>query len=288
MSLKSLIPWQAKIAAKIVLSRLPVANALWHRMDLFSHGAMDKPDYALGVFRKHYEQAAFGRKGKDFVGLEVGPGDSVASAVIARAHGANRCFLVDAGAYAARDLGLYRSVARLLADRGLDAPGLDGARSLDEVLELSGGVYLTHGLASLSEVPSESVDFIWSHAVLEHVRRDEFLPTMKELRRVLRADGVCSHRVDLQDHLGGKLNNMRVSSRIWEQDWMARSGFYTNRIRMRPMLKLFDEAGFSVDVTWEGKWDRLPTARDTMAREFHHLTEEDLLVYAFDAVLRPV
>ena len=288
MSLKSLIPWQAKIAAKIVLSRLPVANALWHRMNLFSHGAMDKPDYALGVFQKHYEPASFGRKGMNFIALEIGPGDSAASAVIARAHGAKHCFLVDAGAYATRDLKLYRSVAELLSNRGLAAPDFDDATSFDEVLEISGGVYLTNGLVSLREVPSGSVDFIWSHAVLEHVRRDEFLPTMKELRRILRADGVCSHRVDLQDHLGGKLNNMRISSRLWEQEWMARSGFYTNRIRMRQMLELFGEAGFAVDVPWIGEWQHAPLARKSLAREFRHLGDADLLVYAFDALLRPM
>jgi predicted SAM-dependent methyltransferase len=254
---------------------------------MFSHGAMDRPDYALGVFKSHYDRTFFARKGRDFVGLEIGPGDSIASAIIARAHGADRCVLVDAGAYATKDLEPYRQVAKLLSDRGLEAPRLDGAASLREVLALCRGEYLTDGLTSLRDVPSASVDFIWSHAVLEHIRVDEFLPTMRELRRIVRSDGVCSHRVDLQDHLGGQLNNMRIPSHLWERDWMARSGFYTNRIRMRQMVGLFEEAGFAVDVPWTAEWSRIPTARSSMAREFHNLSDADLLVYAFDAVLRP-
>jgi SAM-dependent methyltransferase len=287
VSLSRLIPWQAKILAKIVLSRLPVANAIWHRMNMFSHGAMDRPEYALGVFHSHYNRTHFGRKELGFVALEIGPGDSISSAIIARAHGASRCVLVDAGSYATKDLKSYRAIAKLLADRGLDAPVIGEASSLDEILAICGGVYLTNGFASLRDLPSGSVDFIWSHAVLEHIRRDEFLPTMKELRRIIRLDGACSHRVDLQDHLGGGLNNMRIPTRLWERDWMARSGFYTNRIRMRQMVSLFEEAGFVVDVPWVAEWSRVPTARSSLAREFQHLPDTDLLVYAFDALLRP-
>lgn len=287
MSLKSLIPWQARIAAKIVLSRLPVTNAFWHRLDLFSHGSMDRADYALSVFQSHYERAQFARKGLDFIALELGPGDSVASAIIARAHGASRCFLVDAGAFATRDLSSYRATSNLLIQKGLLAPRLDDASSLEDVLHACGGTYLVKGLESLREVPSQSVDFVWSHAVLEHIRAGEFLSTVKELRRIVRPDGICSHRVDLQDHLGGKLNNMRISSRIWESNWMARSGFYTNRIRMREMVSLFGEAGFTVDVLWKGQWSQLPTPRGALAREFRGLTDADLLTHSFDAVLRP-
>ncbi|HEY4210715.1 MAG TPA: class I SAM-dependent methyltransferase [Steroidobacteraceae bacterium] len=288
MSLKSRIPWQAKIATKIVLSRLPVRNGIWHRLNLFSHGFMDKPEYALGVFQRHYERADFARKGKDFVCLEVGPGDSLASAVIARAHGASRTILLDAGSFATQDLRLYRMTAKLLSERGLHAPQIDGAASIAEILEICSASYVIDGLASLRQVPSASVDFIWSHAVLEHIRVDEFLPTMNELRRVLRPDGVCSHRVDLQDHLAGELNNMRFSSRLWERNWMARSGFYTNRIRMRQMVSLFEAAGFAVDVPWTARWSHLPTPRSAMAAEFRDLTDAELLIYAFDAVLRPI
>lgn len=93
-----------------------------------------------------------------------------------------------------------------------------------------------------------SIDFIWSQAVLEHIRKSEFLDTMLELHRILRPNGVCSHVVDLKDHLGGALNNLRFSEKLWESNFMASSGFYTNRIRYSEMLDIFHQAGFSVEV----------------------------------------
>ena len=39
---------------------------------------------------------------------------------------------------------------------------------------------------------------------------------------------------------------MRIPTRWWEADWMARSGFYTNRMRMTEMLGAFEAVGFTV------------------------------------------
>jgi SAM-dependent methyltransferase len=131
------------------------------------------------------------------------------------------------------------------------------------------------------------VDFIMSQAVLEHVRRREFVDVVQHLRRVLRPDGVCSHRVDLKDHLSDALNNLRFSERVWESTFMAGSGFYTNRIRYSEMLQLFRRAAFDVEVVNVDRWARLPTPRGRLSEPFRHLSDEDLRVSGFDVVLRP-
>jgi SAM-dependent methyltransferase len=288
MSLTSLLPWYVRIAAKLVLSRLPVRNVLWHRLNLFSHGSMDRPDYALGVFQSHFDRSDFARKGAGFVALELGPGDSALSAVIAAAHGARACHLIDSGRYASEDPALYRTMARHLEERGMPAPELAGATDLDAVLQACHAEYGTQGKASLQQVPNASVDFIWSQAVLEHIRRAEFLATMKELRRIVRPDGVCSHRVDLKDHLGGGLNNLRIETSLWEREWMASSGFYTNRLRMSEMLGLFAEAGFAAELLGVTQWPGPPLPRHSLAAEFRDLSTEDLCVREFDVLLRPL
>jgi hypothetical protein len=131
------------------------------------------------------------------------------------------------------------------------------------------------------------VDFVWSHAVLQHVRRAEFLETMRELRRVLRADGISSHWVDLQDCLGGALNNLRFRESVWESPLMARSGFSTNRIRYSEMLALFKEAGFKAGVVQLNRWDRLPTSRSKLDDRFRGLPEDELCARCFHVILRP-
>jgi SAM-dependent methyltransferase len=133
--------------------------------------------------------------------------------------------------------------------------------SIETILAVCRATYGTSGLTSLRAIPDKSVDFVWSHTVLQHVRRAEFLETMRELRRVLRADGISSHWVDLQDCLGGALNNLRFRESVWESPFVAKCGFYTNRIRYSEMLALFKEAGFEPEVVHLTRWDRLPTSR---------------------------
>ncbi|HXP30067.1 MAG TPA: class I SAM-dependent methyltransferase [Stellaceae bacterium] len=284
--MRQAIPWPAKIAAKLVLSRLPVGYGLWKRIGLFEHGHMDDPAYGEAVFLRHFRRTHLAGK-PGFTCLELGPGDSLFSAVLAKAHGASACWLIDTGAFAARDMAGYRRLARHLQAQNLPAPPEAGLASLDALLAYCGARYLTDGLASLRTVPAASIDFLWSQAVLEHIRKREFDALLRETRRVLRPDGIASHRIDLRDHLAGALNNLRFSEQLWESEWMARSGFYTNRLGYEEMLERFRAAGFAVEIVGVERWPDLPTARRSLAAPFRDRPEESLLVSGFDVVLRP-
>jgi len=283
--MRAVTPWWAKIAAKLVLSRVPAGSRAWRRLGVFRHGAMLDPGYALQVFREHFARCAGGAS-DGFVALELGPGDSLASAVIAAAYGAAHTYLIDVGSFASADIEDYRRLADYLGKQGLRPPQLDAGNNLESLLEACRATYATGGLQSLRELRTASVDFVWSQAVLEHVRRAQFLDVMRELRRIVRSGGACSHQVDLQDHLGGALNNMRIATRWWEAEWMARSGFYTNRMRMAEMLGAFEAAGFTVADLSTLKWDTLPTPRRAFAPEFRALPEEELLIRSFTVTLR--
>ncbi len=284
--MRELIPWWGRIAGKLVLSRFPIGYRVWHKLSVFRHGAMHDPVYALDVFRKHFAHARV-PAGAGFTALELGPGDSVASAVIAAAHGATRTYLIDSGPFATTDLRVYRELCTHLRSQGLRPPNLDSVDDITTLLRVCGGVYGTRGMASLREVPTASVDFAWSQATLEHVRRGDFADMVRELRRTMHADGICSHQIDLKDHLGGALNNLRISSRWWEAEWMARSGFYTNRLRLPEIMRIFQDAGFRVASLSTTRWERLPTPVAAFAREFRNFEPEDLLVKNFTVALAP-
>ena len=77
------VPWYLKIALKIVLSRIPLERTFWNRLGVFRHGRMKEPSYAFEVFMKHFHRAGLPSDRQGFVGLELGPGDSLFSALSA-------------------------------------------------------------------------------------------------------------------------------------------------------------------------------------------------------------
>jgi SAM-dependent methyltransferase len=247
---------------------------------------MDRPDYALRTFRQRFDPATFLRKHNGFVALELGPGDSLCSALIARTFGASRTYLVDAEPCASIRVEVYQRVEAYLRELGLYPPSLEHCKHRDDVAKACSAEYLTEGLISLRKIPSASVDFVWSNAVLPYVRRAEFVPTMREMRRIQRPDGVGSHRIPIKDVIGGNLNDLRFSRRVWESSLMANSRFYTNRLRYFELLQIFREAGFESEVIRTVRWKTLPTPRRKMIKEFAALSEEDLLVCDFDVLLR--
>lgn len=286
--LTDMIPWYAKIAAKILLSRLPISYDLWRRTSLFRHGAMDVPQRALEAVRSMIQAAGYGNSLDGLSVLELGPGDSLATALIAHARGARRAVLVDAGAFATGEMEPYRALADLLAAEGTRIEAARFAPNTDALLKATGARYLTEGLASLQSLPPGSIDFAFSKAVLEHIRAGEFLPMMRALRLAMAPSGRSFHYIDLTDHLSNALNNLRFSDRVWESEFMTKSGFYTNRIGYTEMVSIFREAGFSVEPLTVNRFQRLPTPRARMAEHFRARPEEDLLVCEFSVLLRPV
>ncbi len=288
------VPWWLRIGAKIVLARLPIPYSFWKHLRLFEHGDMNQPQRALDMFLEHARTAdvlheennlPYLSRNSDFSVLELGPGDSVFSAVIALSLNASRVYLVDAGAFATTDITAYAQLFSFLREKGFALPFDHEPNSIADILDACHCQYLTDGTRSLAQLPSASVDYCFSNAVLEHIPKDDFITMAHELFRIVKPNGVCVHRVDLKDHLGGGLNNLRFSESVWEGALFSRSGFYTNRIRFHEMLAIFTEAGFSYTLPRVLRWESLPLSRSELNDEFGTLTDDDLLVSGFDVVL---
>lgn len=284
------MPWYGKVAAKLVLSRLPLRYSVWRRLNLFALGRMHKSNYAHKVFLAHFPRSDFLRKNDGFVALEIGPGDSLSSALIASAYGAKKCYLVDVGKFASEDMEIYRDLANYLKKQNLSLPrDIDEISCVKDMLKLYNTTYLTEGLRSLKVIPSQSIDFIWSQTVLQCILKSEFLGTLLELHRILTPGGICSHSIDLRDSMGSqKLNHFRFSSRLWESKFMASSGFYTNRIRYSEMVELFKLAGFMVEVINIQYFKEKVISRSALAKEFQNLSDDDLSISGFDVLLRAI
>jgi SAM-dependent methyltransferase len=284
--IKDKTPWQIKFAVKLAFARFPFAKNVLSYIGLYRHGGMDMPEYALERFLNHFNRTEFSGKENGFIQLELGPGDSLFSALAGYSFGCAGTLLVDVGRYARMDVKLYREMMAYLSSKNLPVPEINEARNAEEIIQKLNSKYLTEGLKSIRSIPSESVDFIWSNVVLEHIRRDEFLETMKELRRILRKGGACSHTVDLRDHLGFSHNNLRFSSEFWERNLIYSSGFYTNRLRYSEMIELFQAAGFYVNIINASYWDKPPVPKSKLHKNFRTLSDDELRVSSFNVVLR--
>lgn len=284
----SRLPWWVKLYAKLLLARLPVPYSLWRKLKLFQHGEMNDPTRAIRTFEKYYRRAcAHAAIAPGFTVLELGPGDSILSGLVARSMGASQVWLVDAGAFADTDVAACHRTLALLKQAGHIDLGFSDATSVDEMLRNANVTYLTRGTASLADIPEASIDFFWSQVVLEHVPRDEFPEFLRQLRRIVKPNGIGVHSVDFRDHLSNALNNLRFSHETWEGRVFRNSGFYTNRIRPGAMLALFKDAGFDAEVVAETYWPKIPTPRSAMAKPFSDMLEVDLQVAEFDVVLSP-
>jgi len=288
--LKEHIPWQLKVISKIFLSRIPTSYSFWNSISLFRHGDMNSPDYAYAVFTKHFNRVVSSRNRKlptSFVAMEIGPGDSLFSSQLAKCYGAKRTYLMDAGHFVTYDPSDYNSMHKFLKEKGLSLEEFSAPSSLNMYLSEMDCIYGTKGLESWKEVPDKCVDFLWSHAVIEHIEKDDFLSHLKEMKRVMKSDCISSHRIDLKDHLGGALNNLRFNSNLWESSLFKGAGFYTNRLRYSEIINYMEESGFNVKVINIDRWENLPTPRKKISREFDCFSDDDLCVSGFDVLLIP-
>lgn len=282
------LPWWAKLYTKIVLARLPVPYYLWRKLKLFRHGEMNNPVHAIRTFKKYYRLACeHSDMATGFTVLELGPGDSILSGLVARSMGASQAWLVDAGAFADMDIVACHQTLALLKKAGYIDLDLNNAISVHDLLQRANVKYLTCGTSSLAEIPDASIDFFWSQVVLEHVPLDEFPVLLGQLRRVVSPRGIGMHSVDFRDHLEGGLNHLRFSPATWEGRIFRNSGFYTNRIRPGDMLTLFRDAGFDTKVIAETYWPEVPTPRVAMAMPFREMPEAELRLAEYEVLLRP-
>ncbi|MFW9971989.1 MAG: methyltransferase domain-containing protein, partial [Candidatus Odinarchaeota archaeon] len=239
----------------------------------------------IKVFLKHFNKVKSFLPKKYNI-LELGPGDSISTAIIGYAFGASKIFLVDVADYAYKSIDIYRALINELKKQHIfkNLTPLLKVKSFNEILKSTNASYYIDGLQSLQKIPSESIDFIFSNAVLEHINFYDFKKILCELYRVSSKDSITSHTIDLKDHINNSLNSLRFSKKVWESKLFVKSGLYTNRLRFKEICKYIREAGFKIISVNVKEWDTLPIKTKQLSLEFKN--REDLQVYGFDILCK--
>jgi len=123
-------------------------------------------------------------------------------------------------------------------------------------------------------VERESVDMIFSQAVLEHV--DDLVHTYQTFYRWLKSDGFMSHQIDFGcHHLAKQWNGHRAYSDLTWKLIKGKRAYLLNREPYSTHKHLLDSAGFEI-VREIKSSDSSGLPREQLSARFRQLSEEDL------------
>ncbi len=162
-----------------------------------------------------------------------------------------------------RRLAFKREVTRMLEVlNGLLKEGkLDIGLTEDIPVEIEGDLYnflrqhfrinyFAPSDARTTGFESDSVDFILTNAVFEHIPSAIIPDVLKECKRVMRTGAVMSNAIDYRDHFSFSddsiscYNYLQYSESEWEK--LNPSIMYQNRLRHSDYVRYFESAGFRI------------------------------------------
>lgn len=276
-------------------------------------GGANSARYCYSVWLRHLVRAwRNGLDCRPQVALEFGPGDSLGVGLAALLSGAARFYAVDVVQFAGVDQNLrifdelvgmfegreaipdndeFPEVRPLIDDYDfphgiLDAARLGAALSAgrielirDSILKLPGDgdggmIGYKTPWSDLGVVARESVDLIYSQAVMEHI--DDLPRAYRAMNYWLKPGGYVSHAIDFRSHrvANGWNGHWAYSDLTWRLI-RGKRPYLINRQPMSAHLGLLRAEGF---VVREEARDRAEPAvpRGRLARGFRGMTEDDL------------
>ena len=153
-------------------------------------------------------------------------------------------------------------IPNLKAERWDEFIKISDQDSFDEILNKL-QIELIVGDARKINLEDNSIDFICSNNVFEHIYPEILSPILSEFGRVLKADGVMSHFIDMSDHFAHSDNSISIYNYLKFSDsywrWIDNSVQPQNRMRIDQYSSIFKELNFNFNYfnTREGYVDIL-------------------------------
>lgn len=199
----------------------------WFEKNVFNPYEIDgnkHADYALAQLKNIASHMNIA--GKSI--LEIGPGGNYYLACLLLQNGAKKVFAIDNenhSFFSNQEIAIYK---KLYPESISD----DRTINQDKIAVIN---YGRHETIPLSD---ESVDIIYSNAVLEHVYVPRRL--LEECQRVLRVGGEMMHQIDYRDHIFDQksLFFLRVPD-IFFNFFFKNTGMWVNRLRHSEWITIF-------------------------------------------------
>lgn len=187
--------------------------------------------YSESQFNEFYQKIGSVFKISNKTVLELGPGGSVGFGLLCIKNGAKKYFAIDEREHAFLTEKQFTLYKKLLKNN----EHLIGNCFTEKDKKISYNKdkinFLEIGQMSKLPLPDESIDMIYSCAVLEHVHDLDFC--FSEMSRVLRSGGIMNHQIDLRDHIFLQDSPWFLTiSDSWFNKLFKNTGEYTNRKRL--------------------------------------------------------
>jgi len=282
------------------------------RLSLFSYlfplGTGGSSEYSFSVWIRHLEiLRALGHSQMPHTVAELGPGSTLGAGIAALLSGSSEYYALDIQNYIGKDslLNDFESMLTIFKNRhceGIEFPHhiLTEdilSKSLEEsrinsirnsiIANGSDSEFIKYYAPWTDEklIVFESVDYIFSQCVLEHV--DALKECYDAMHKWLRRDGFSSHLVDFQCHSFTKHWNghWAYSTKEWNSikgtnDWAI------NRLPASKHNEFALNAGFQI-INFKRRYATTKgLTREKLSSEFSYIQEEDLKTTFIDIFLR--
>lgn len=243
---------------------------------------------------------------------EIGPGDSLGTGFAALLSGTTKYFALDTVNYSdlSKNLTIFDEIVELFKNREdipdeeefpritqkLDSykfPGdilsdshLDAVLSDDRIIQIrqninsinsdSGSIYYSAPWCDSSNIHENSIDYLFSQAVLEHV--DDLDLVYCSMKKWLKKDGIMAHVIDFKSH--GTATDWNGHWKYRDITWKiirGRAPYLINRCPLTSHLNHINQAGF--EILQENTSNRNDgITRQKLAERFKEISESDLHV----------
>lgn len=275
-------------------------------------GGTDSARYCYSIWLRHLALACSERgltKTPSTV-AELGPGDSIGIGLAALLSGAEKYYALDVVRYTdlRSNIAIFDELIELFSRKTpipeddefplanpkisdyafpahlLDDASLSKALDASRIAEIRASIEKADSGSSMiayqvpwneqSVIHENSIDMIYSQAVLEHV--DDLAGVYRDMRRWLKPDGVMSHQIDFKCH--GKADTWNGHWTYSDAAWkvvVGRQPYLLNREPRSTHVRQLESNGFKLlmekAVTSESALNRR-----SLARRFRDLSDEDL------------
>jgi SAM-dependent methyltransferase len=268
--------------------------------------------YCYGVWLKHLSIAwQHGLKSVPHTVAEFGPGDSLGVGLAALLSGVSCVYALDVVEYSntEHNLRVFEELVKLFSERAAvqdrtgwptlepylgaswfpdhiltesrlrDSLAPDRLNAITNALMDAGGTdrlrirYIVPWFTN-KQVPPESVDMIFSHAVLEHV--DDIAAIYSAMNKLLRPGGIVSHQIDFSSH--GTANEWNGHWAYSDPIWSLIRGkrqLLINRLPYSAHVKMLETCGFRIVCALQYS-DLTGLGRNQVAPRWRDLPENDL------------